>query len=59
VRDADGAPLMRAVDVAHGQALRIEFTDSEISATADGHPHEPHARRARPKAAKDDQGSLF
>ena len=59
VRDADGAPLMRAVDVAHGQALRIEFADSEISATADGRPHEPHARRARPKAAKDDQGSLF
>ena len=58
VRDAAGAPLRRAAAIAPGQALRIEFADGEIGATADGHA-EPQAKRGRPKAAKDDQGSLF
>ena len=58
VRDAAGAPLLRAAAVAHGQALRIEFADGEVGATADGHA-EPHARRGKPRSAKGDQGSLF
>jgi exodeoxyribonuclease VII large subunit len=58
VRDAAGAPLRRVGAIAHGQALRVEFADGEIGATADGHA-EAHARRGKPKAAKDDQGSLF
>jgi exodeoxyribonuclease VII large subunit len=58
VREAAGAPLLRAAAVAHGQTLRIEFADGEIGATADGHT-EPHAKRGKPKASKDDQGSLF
>ena len=58
VRDAAGAPLPRAAAIAPHQALRIQFADGEIGATADGHA-EPHARRGRAKAAKDDQGSLF
>jgi exodeoxyribonuclease VII large subunit len=58
VRDAAGVPLRRAAAVAHGQGLRVEFADGEIGATADGHA-EPQARRGKPKAAKDDQGSLF
>ena len=43
VRDAAGAPLLRAAAVAPGQALRIEFADGEIGATADGHA-EPQAK---------------
>jgi exodeoxyribonuclease VII large subunit len=58
VRDAAGAPLLRAATVAHGQALRIEFADGEIGATADGHA-EPQPKRGKPRAGKDDQGSLF
>jgi exodeoxyribonuclease VII large subunit len=58
VRDAAGAPLSRAAAIAPHQPLRIQFSDGEIGATADGHA-EPHAKRGRPKATKDDQGSLF
>ena len=58
VRDGDGAPLIRAAAVAPGQALQIEFADGEIGATANGRA-EPHAKRGKPRAAKDDQGSLF
>ncbi len=58
VRDAARAPLPRAAAVAPHQPLRIQFADGEIGAIADG-PAEPHARRGKPKAAKDDQGSLF
>jgi exodeoxyribonuclease VII large subunit len=56
--DATGAPIHHARAVAPNQALRIRFADGEVGATAEG-PAEPHARRARPKTAKDDQGSLF
>ena len=59
VRDAKGTPLLRAAAIAPGQALQIQFADGEIAAAADGHAGEPQAKRGRPKAAKDDQGSLF
>ena len=58
VRDAARAPLPRAAAIAPHQPLRIQFADGEIDAVAHGHA-EPHARRGRAKAAKDDQGSLF
>ena len=58
VRDAAGAPLPRAIAIAPHQSLRIEFADGEIAATADG-AGEPPARRARGKARKEEQGSLF
>jgi exodeoxyribonuclease VII large subunit len=58
VRDAARAPLPRAAAIAPHQPLRIQFADGEIGATADGHA-EPHAKRGKPRAAKDDQGSLF
>ena len=56
--DATGAPIPKASAVAPHQALRIRFADGEVAATADGHA-EPAARRGKPKAAKDGQGSLF
>ena len=56
--DAAGAPIPHASAVAPHQALRIQFADGEVGATADGHA-EPHARRGKPSSAKDDQGSLF
>ena len=59
VRDAAGAPLRRASAIAAHQPLRIEFADGEIAATADGPAGEPAARRARGRARKDEQGSLF
>jgi exodeoxyribonuclease VII large subunit len=59
VRDAKGTPLLRAAAIAPGQPLQIQFADGEIAAAADGHAGEPQAKRGRPKAAKDDQGSLF
>ena len=57
VRDPAGTPLRRAAAIAPHQALRIEFADGEIAATADG--GEPAARRAKARARKDEQGSLF
>jgi exodeoxyribonuclease VII large subunit len=59
VRDAAGAPLHRAAAIARHQALRIEFADGEIAATADGPGGGPQARRPRGRARKDEQGSLF
>ncbi len=59
VRDAAGAPLRRAAAIAPHQPLRIEFADGEIAATADGGGGGPAARRAKPRAHRDDQGSLF
>jgi exodeoxyribonuclease VII large subunit len=59
VRAAAGAPLPRAAAIAPHQPLRIEFADGEIAATADGPAGEPVARRARGRARKDEQGSLF
>jgi len=56
--DATGAPIPHASAVAPHQALRIRFADGEVGATANGHA-EPPFRRGKPKAAKDDQGSLF
>jgi exodeoxyribonuclease VII large subunit len=55
VRDAAGAPLRRAGAILPHQPLRIEFADGEIAATADGAP----AKRAKARARKDAQGSLF
>jgi len=57
-RDPAGGPLTRAAAVAPGQALRIQFADGEIGATADGRV-EPHAKRGKPRSGRDDQGSLF
>ncbi|MGD1015424.1 MAG: exodeoxyribonuclease VII large subunit, partial [Roseiarcus sp.] len=59
VRDAARAPLRRAGAIAHGQALHIEFADGEIAATADGAGGGSSARRAKERARKSEQGSLF
>jgi exodeoxyribonuclease VII large subunit len=59
VRDEGRAPLRRAKAIAPHQALRIEFADGEIAATADGSAGGPTARRAKGRARKDEQGSLF
>jgi exodeoxyribonuclease VII large subunit len=59
VKDAAGSPLRRASAVAAHQALRVEFADGEIAATTDGVAGASPARRARTRAPKDDQGSLF
>ena len=56
-RDEKGAPLTRAAAVAPGQALRLQFADGEIGATADGRA--PHEKRHKSKPTKDGQGSLF
>jgi exodeoxyribonuclease VII large subunit len=58
VRDASHAPLRRAADVEPGQALRVEFADGEIGATADGSAAPP-AKRPRKRARREEQGSLF
>jgi exodeoxyribonuclease VII large subunit len=59
VRDAARAPLRRASAILPHQPLRIEFADGEVAATADGAAGGPAARRARGRARKDEQGSLF
>jgi exodeoxyribonuclease VII large subunit len=59
VRDAAGAPLRRAGAIAPHQLMRIEFADGEIAATAEGAGGDATARRARMRARKDEQGSLF
>ena len=59
VRDAAGAPLPRAAAIAPGHALRIQFADDTIGATADGRGGDPPTQRARPKVIKGQQGSLF
>jgi exodeoxyribonuclease VII large subunit len=58
VRDADDAPLSRAAAVAPGQALRIQFADDVIGATANGHSAEP-PKRGKPRTGGGGQGSLF
>jgi hypothetical protein len=40
-----------------GAALRIEFSDAEIAARADGPAEKPHPRSRRKDKAR--QGSLF
>jgi len=59
VRSASGAPLPRAANVAPHQALRIEFADGEVAATASGPAGEAPTRRARPRPQSEEQGSLF
>ena len=59
VRDAARAPLRRAAAIAPHQPLRIEFADGEIAATADGAGGGSSARRAKERARKSEQGSLF
>jgi exodeoxyribonuclease VII large subunit len=59
VRDAAGAPLRRAAAIAPHQPLRIEFADGAIAASADGGGGEAPTKRAKARARKDAQGSLF
>jgi len=59
VRDAAGAPLRRAGEIAPDQPLRIEFADGVIAATADGRAAGAPARRGGARARKEEQGSLF
>ncbi|HEY1942959.1 MAG TPA: exodeoxyribonuclease VII large subunit [Roseiarcus sp.] len=59
VRAAGGAPLARAANVSPHQALRIEFADGEVAATANGPAGESATRRTRPRPQKEEQGSLF
>ena len=59
VRAASGVPLPRAANVAAHQALRIEFADGEVAATASGPVGEAPPRRARPRPQNGEQGSLF
>jgi exodeoxyribonuclease VII large subunit len=55
VRDAEGAPLTRAADVAPGGRLSITFADGAVAATAEGEA----PKRARGKPGKVEQGSLL
>jgi exodeoxyribonuclease VII large subunit len=55
VRDADGEPLTRAVEVAPGASLSIDFADGQIAATAAGEP----TKRTKPKRLPAIQGSLL
>jgi exodeoxyribonuclease VII large subunit len=59
VRDPTGAPLPRVAAIAPGQALRIEFADGAIGATADGRGGEPIAKRDKARPGGGAQGSLF
>ncbi len=59
VRDANDAPFPRAAGIGPGQALRIQFADDVIAATADGQGAEPTAKRSKPRASGGGQGSLF
>jgi exodeoxyribonuclease VII large subunit len=68
VRDsAGGLPMRSAAAISAGQALRIEFADGEVGATADGAgapeagraPRKTAARLARSAGGKNGQGSLF
>ena len=60
VRDAGGAPLTLAAQVASGQALRIEFSDGDVGAVAAGGAPAPQKSKARRTEGPDDpQGSLL
>jgi exodeoxyribonuclease VII large subunit len=54
---ADGLPVRSVAAVAPGAALDIEFHDGHVGATANS--REAAAKRLKPPAAKDPQGSLF
>ena len=71
VKDQAGAPLRSAAAIAPAQAIRIEFADGELAATADGAPR-PGPEKSAPKSvaplrrqkagkrgAASGQGSLF
>jgi exodeoxyribonuclease VII large subunit len=57
VRDLEGAPLRRKAEIAPAQALRLEFADGELAATAagDAGPRKPTRRKKVPS----EQTSLF
>jgi exodeoxyribonuclease VII large subunit len=70
VRDANGKPLHRAVNIGHGQHVSIEFSDGRVGATADASgglpagPKEPAKSKQAPKrmtdiGVKKVQGDLF
>lgn len=60
VRDDKGAPLHAASSVKDGAALRIEFADGTVSATAGGERIKAAPRPKRAKRSSDDrQGDLF
>jgi exodeoxyribonuclease VII large subunit len=72
VRDAEGQPVFGAAGVAAGSALRIEFHDGALGATATGPAGEaapapkaaplkpkPAARPKRGPGGDDPQGSLL
>ena len=54
----DGPPLKRAVDVAPGSALTIQFADAAVDARAQGGPR-PFRKARAPAANPVAQGSLF
>jgi exodeoxyribonuclease VII large subunit len=58
VRDNQGAPVLAAAAVAGGQALKIQFRDGVVDATADGPGPEPKTRKP-PIAKPGPQGSLL
>jgi len=62
VWDASGAPLTLAANVTSGAALKIEFADGSIGATATGTPpppSKPASSGAKRKRDNPDQGSLL
>lgn len=73
VRDGAGTPLRTVNAVSLGMALKIEFSDGEVSAAADSDtpgksagadsesksPPKPRAKRAPKRDVMKDQGSLF
>ena len=60
VRDEAGAPLRSAAAIVAGQAMRIQFADGEVGATAEGGGlPRPAARPGRASVKSGGQGSLF
>ncbi len=57
VRDEAGAPLRSAGAIAPGQALKIQFADGEIGASA--HGDAPKPRPSKPREKPPGQTSLF
>jgi exodeoxyribonuclease VII large subunit len=56
VRDQRDAPIKRAAEISPPQAIKIQFADGEVAATAGG---AGPLKRARRSAVEDDQSTLF